>query len=82
MLRMAAWPISALGPTRCSQIKSPVRASSAWTTFMMLMMYSTPLCTSGVGSLPWPSVIAQVHTSCKSFAFSRVICVSGLWLQP
>ena len=31
-------PLEISGPTRFSQIRSPVRASSAWTTFMMLTM--------------------------------------------
>jgi hypothetical protein len=77
MLRMAAMPVAVLGPTRCSQMSSPLFASSACTMFVVLVRNITPLCTIGVGSLVWPSFIAHAHVSCRSFTLSRVICVSG-----
>ena len=78
MLRMAAMPISAFGPTWFSQISSPVLASSACRMLPVLVRYMIPLCTSGIGSFAPPSFIAHTHASCRSFTLSRVTCVSGL----
>ena len=49
----------------------------------VLVRYMIPLWTIGVGSFAAPlSFIAHTQASCSSFTLSRVICVSGLWLQP
>ena len=70
---MAPYARVASGPMRFSQIRSPVRPSSACTVLLVLARYMMPLWTMGVGSLAPPSFIAQTHSSCRSFTFAVVI---------
>ena len=73
-----ASPVGTSGPTRFSQMSSPVAASSAWMMLPMLFRYSTPSCTTGAGSFQPPSVIAHTHSSVSSSTLARVICSSSL----
>ena len=70
--------MSAYGGMRCSQINSPVFASSAWITFAVFVRNMVPPCTSGVGSFAPPSCMVHTHASCSSFTESRAIDASGL----
>jgi hypothetical protein len=45
---------------------------------LVLFRKIVPLCASGDGWLVPPSFIGHTHASCRSWALSRVICVSGL----
>src|SRR5258708_4310139 len=67
MLRMAAIPAAAFGPTRFSQIRSPVLASSACTVFIALVRYLIPLRTTADGSFHRPSFTTQTHPACRAF---------------
>ena len=72
-------PIWFIGPTSCSQISSPVAASSAWTMLPGWTRYIVPLCTIGMfWFAPASSLIAHTQASRRSFTLSRVISLSGL----
>ena len=73
-----ASPVGTTGPTRFSQMSSPVAASSAWMMLPMLLRYRTPSCTTGAGSFQPPSVIDQIHSSVRSSTLSGVIWSSSL----
>ena len=64
--------------TSCSQIRSPVAASSACTTGPMLARYITPSWTIGEGAFHPPSFIAQIQASSSSPALFRSMSSRGL----